>query len=97
MRCAWLNDVRTPPRDAGTVQPGIVSPPNVTRSSRGGDARGEPAPRPPARQDPDSDYCPSTQAKINGATMVASLSTMNFGVFWPSLPQVIFSFGTAPE
>jgi len=43
------------------------------------------------------DYFPSTQLKINGATMVASLSTMNFGVFWPSLPQVIFSFGTAPE
>ena len=42
-------------------------------------------------------YLPSTQLKISGATMVASLSTMNLGVFWPSLPQVIFSFGTAPE
>jgi hypothetical protein len=36
-------------------------------------------------------------AKINGATMVASDSIMNFGVFIPSLPQVIFSLGTAPE
>ena len=40
---------------------------------------------------------PSTHAKINGATMVASLSTMNLGVLISSLPQVIFSFGTAPE
>jgi hypothetical protein len=28
--------------------------------------------------------------------MVASLSTMNLGVFTSSLPQVIFSLGTAP-
>jgi hypothetical protein len=42
-------------------------------------------------------YHPNIQAKINGATMVASLSTMNFGVLISSLPQVIFSFGTAPE
>ena len=42
-------------------------------------------------------YFPSTHEKISGATIVASLSTMNFGVFDPSLPQVIFSFGTAPE
>lgn len=42
-------------------------------------------------------YCPSIHAKINGATIVASLSTINFGVFMSSLPQVIFSFGTAPE
>ena len=42
-------------------------------------------------------YLPKTQLKISGATMVASLSTMNLGVFWPSLPQVIFSFGPAPE
>jgi hypothetical protein len=40
---------------------------------------------------------PKTCAKINGATIVASDSMMNFGVFTPSLPQVIFSFGTAPE
>ena len=44
-----------------------------------------------------SNYHPNTHAKINGATMVASLSTMNLGVFTSSLPQVIFSFGTAPE
>ncbi len=44
-----------------------------------------------------SSYCPSTQAKINGAQIVASLSTTNFGVEAASLPQVIFSFGTAPE
>jgi hypothetical protein len=42
-------------------------------------------------------YQPSTWAKISGATIVASDSTMNFGVSIPSLPQVIFSFGTAPE
>ena len=29
--------------------------------------------------------------------MVASDSTMNLGVSMPSLPQVIFSLGTAPE
>ncbi len=40
---------------------------------------------------------PRTLAKISGATMVASDSMMNFGVSMPSLPQVIFSFGTAPE
>ena len=34
---------------------------------------------------------------LKGATMVASDSMMNFGVSTPSLPQVIFSFGTAPE
>ena len=28
--------------------------------------------------------------------MLASLSTMNFGVFSPSFPQVIYSLGTAP-
>ena len=42
-------------------------------------------------------YWPKTHAKISGATMVASLSIMNFGVLEPSLPHVIFSFGTAPE
>jgi len=42
-------------------------------------------------------YQPRILAKINGATMVASDSMMNFGVFSPSLPQVIFSLGTAPE
>ena len=42
-------------------------------------------------------YQLSTRAKISGATMVASDSMMNFGVSTPSLPQVIFSFGTAPE
>ncbi len=36
-------------------------------------------------------------AKISGATIDASDSTMNFGVSAPSLPHVIFSFGTAPE
>lgn len=40
---------------------------------------------------------PNTQLKISGATIVASLSTMNFGVEPASLPHVIFSFGTAPE
>ena len=44
-----------------------------------------------------SAYQPSTFAKINGATMVASDSMTYFGVAAPSLPHVIFSFGTAPE
>ena len=34
---------------------------------------------------------------MSGATMVASDSIMNFGVAAESLPQVIFSLGTAPE
>jgi len=42
-------------------------------------------------------YISSKYAKIRGATMVASLSIMNFGVLMSSFPQVIFSFGTAPE
>jgi hypothetical protein len=41
-------------------------------------------------------YQPNIYAKINGTTMVASLSTMNLGVWISSLPQVIFSLGTAP-
>ena len=41
-------------------------------------------------------YSSMTRAKINGATMVASDSIMYFGVSTPSLPQVIFSLGTAP-
>ena len=44
-----------------------------------------------------TDYWPRTQAKMSGATMVASDSMMNFGVSIESLPHVIFSFGTAPE
>jgi hypothetical protein len=43
------------------------------------------------------DYQPRTLAKINGATIVASDSMMNFGASTFSLPQVIFSLGTAPE
>src|SRR6266496_461472 len=42
-------------------------------------------------------YQPSTHANISGATIVASLSTIYFGVLISSLPQVIFSLGTAPE
>jgi hypothetical protein len=42
-------------------------------------------------------YQPRTQEKIRGTTIVASDSIMNFGVSSESLPQVIFSFGTAPE
>ena len=42
-------------------------------------------------------YWSSSHAKMSGATIVASDSTMNFGVSMPSLPHVIFSFGTAPE
>jgi len=45
----------------------------------------------------DCRYWPSTIAKTSGATMLASDSMMNFGVSIPSLPHVIFSFGTAPE
>jgi len=40
---------------------------------------------------------PSTCANTSGATMDASDSIMYFGVSMPSFPQVIFSFGTAPE
>jgi|GEM_PF-4200167 len=40
---------------------------------------------------------PSTCAKMSGAQMVASLSTMKRGVVGASLPQVIFSLGVAPE
>jgi hypothetical protein len=39
---------------------------------------------------------PKIHAKINGATIVASLSTIHLGVFISNLPQVIFSLGTAP-
>lgn len=42
-------------------------------------------------------YQPRMSENIKGATMVASDSTIYFGVFSESLPQVIFSFGTAPE
>ncbi len=42
-------------------------------------------------------YQPSMYAKISGATIVASLSITKRGVFTSSLPQVIFSLGTAPE
>ena len=42
-------------------------------------------------------YHSSTYANTNGATIVASLSIINFGVSMLSLPQVIFSLGTAPE
>jgi hypothetical protein len=42
-------------------------------------------------------YHPRIQAKIKGATMVASDSMMYLGVSNESFPQVIFSFGTAPE
>ena len=57
-------------------------------------------PRAPLRQPKTQNprrYAPSTHAKINGATIVASLSTIYFGVLACSLPHVIFSFGTAPE
>ena len=43
------------------------------------------------------DYQPSRYAKISGATIVASDSITNLGVWISSLPQVIFSLGTAPE
>ncbi len=42
-------------------------------------------------------YQPRTHAKMRGATIVASDSMTNFGVSTSSLPQVIFSLGTAPE
>ena len=43
------------------------------------------------------DYQPNKYAKNKGATIVASDSMTNFGVSTFSFPQVIFSFGTAPE
>jgi DNA-binding transcriptional LysR family regulator len=42
-------------------------------------------------------YHPRIHAKMSGATIVASDSITYFGVSRESLPQVIFSFGTAPE
>jgi hypothetical protein len=42
-------------------------------------------------------YQPRILAKMRGATIVASDSTMYFGVWMLSFPHVIFSFGTAPE
>ena len=42
-------------------------------------------------------YQPRIFANMSGAQMVASDSMTNFGVSADSFPQVIFSFGTAPE
>jgi hypothetical protein len=42
-------------------------------------------------------YQPKTDAKMSGATMVASDSIRNIGVSSSSLPHVIFSVGNAPE
>ena len=39
----------------------------------------------------------SRALRMSGATMVASDSITNIGVFSVSLSQVIFSFGVAPE
>ena len=44
-----------------------------------------------------SPYSLSTYWNTSGATIDASLSMMNLGVSTASLPQVIFSLGTAPE
>ena len=44
-----------------------------------------------------ANYAPNIQEKINGATIVASLSTINLRVSASNLPQVIFSLDTAPE
>ena len=46
---------------------------------------------------PSSAHQPKIQAKMSGATIVASDSTMYLGVSCESLPHVIFSLGTAPE
>lgn len=54
-------------------------------------------PRPLAIAAAVTDHQPSTLANIRGATIVASDSMMNRGVSTLSFPQVIFSFGTAPE
>ena len=40
---------------------------------------------------------PMISANISGATIDASDSMTNLGVSASNLPQVIFSFGTAPE
>ncbi len=42
-------------------------------------------------------YQPSIHAKTKGATIVASLSIINLGVWMSNFPHVIFSLGTAPE
>ena len=49
----------------------------------------------PPRRGADQSF--STYAKISGATMLASELMKNLGVSTASLPQVIFSFGGAPE
>ena len=42
-------------------------------------------------------YAPRIIPNISGSTIDASDSITNFGVSTASLPQVIFSLGTAPE
>ena len=42
-------------------------------------------------------HSPRINPNTSGATIDASDSITNFGVSIDSLPQVIFSFGTAPE
>jgi hypothetical protein len=82
---------REPDRDVRVVTAGVHHAPGPETKScaspRGSGAR--PCPRA-------ADH-PSTYAKTSGATIEASDSIMYFGVSTPSLPQVIFSFGTAPE
>jgi hypothetical protein len=57
----------------------------------------DPPPRSTRMKDAPAGYQRRMSANINGATIVASDSMMNFGVSADSFPQVIFSFGTAPE
>jgi hypothetical protein len=85
---------RVRPRAAIPVVPLLMM-----RRDRG---RGRVARVPPDRRrrvgfSPTRSHQPSTRANTSGTTIVASDSMMNLGVSAPSFPQVIFSFGTAPE
>ena len=95
---------RTKNSSGFAVQKSLCSDLSVVASSRfkkppttSSSYRTHATPTPATDTQLNSAHCPKIHEKINGATIVASLSTMNFGVFAPSLPQVIFSFGTAPE
>ena len=80
--CRELRHTRSGCRRAGTASLG---------------PRGHVTTRPPAAPGRAQLYQFSTRANTSGATIVASDSMMNFGVLTASLPQVIFSLGSAPE
>lgn len=82
----------------GEAIPGIPRPgrPTEPQAQACGLERGRTL-RPPRLAPGVPCYHPSRYAKISGATIDASDSTMNRGVSLPSFSHVIFSLGTAPE